>query len=71
MIIYVNIDKTTGEITVNNDLYPDTDIVQFNTNTLEETENFTKFEIAFNTTSFEEKINPVIQGIDNADGNNN
>ena len=63
MIIYVNIDKTTGEITVNNDMYPDTDVVQFNPNTLETTENNTKFEIAFNPSVFIEKFLP--------NGNNN
>ena len=76
MIIYVNIDKNTGEITVNNDMYPDTDVVQFNPNTLETTENNTKFEIAFNTTSFEQKIflNPntnYLPEISNTDGNTN
>lgn len=58
MIIYVNIDKTTGEITVNNDSYPDTDVVVFNPNTLEDTETSTKFEIAFNVTSFQQRDNP-------------
>jgi len=59
MIIYVNIDKTTGEITVNNDNYPDTDVVQFNPNSLENTETNTKFEIAFNVTSFQQLDNPI------------
>ena len=63
MIIYVNIDKNTGEITVNNDMYPDTDVVQFNPNTLENTENHTKFEIAFNVSSFQQQDNP--NGIQN------
>ena len=63
MIIYVNIDKNTGEITVNNDMYPDTDVVQFNPNTLENTENNTKFEIAFNVSSFQQRDNP--NGIQN------
>ena len=58
MIIYVNIDKTTGEITVNNDMYPNTDVVQFNPNTLEDTETNTKFEIAFNVSSFQQRDNP-------------
>ena len=58
MIIYVNIDKNTGEITVNNDMYPDTDVVQFNPNNLEDTENNTKFEIAFNVSSFQQRDNP-------------
>lgn len=58
MIIYVNIDKNTGEITVNNDSFPDTDVVQFNPNTLETTENNTKFEIAFNVSSFQQRDNP-------------
>jgi hypothetical protein len=58
MIIYVNIDKTTGQITVNNDLYPDTDVVQFNPNTLEQTDSETKFEIAFNVSSFQNHENP-------------
>ena len=58
MIIYVNIDKTTGEITVNNDSFPDSDVVQFNPNTLENTENHTKFEIAFNVSSFQQRDNP-------------
>lgn len=58
MIIYVNIDKTTGEITVNNDSFPDTDVVQFNPNTLEDTDNYTKFEIAFNVSSFQQRDNP-------------
>ena len=74
MIIYVNIDKNTGEITVNNDMYPDTDVVQFNPNTLENTENNTKFEIAFNTTSFENKMFPNISPLpqtDNINGNTN
>jgi hypothetical protein len=59
MIIYVNIDKTTGEITVNNDNYPDTDVVQLNPNSLENTETNTKFEIAFNVTSFQQLDNPI------------
>lgn len=58
MIIYVNIDKNTGEITVNNDSFPDSDVVQFNPNTLENTENNTKFEIAFNVSSFQQRDNP-------------
>jgi hypothetical protein len=58
MIIYVNIDKHTGEITVNNDSFPDSDVVQFNPNTLENTENNTKFEIAFNVSSFQQRDNP-------------
>jgi len=58
MIIYVNFDKTTGEITVNNDNYPDTDVVQLNPNSLENTETNTKFEIAFNVTSFQQRDNP-------------
>ena len=56
MIIYVNIDKATGEITVNNDIYPNTDVVQFNPNALEDTNEYTKFEIAFNTTLFEQNF---------------
>jgi hypothetical protein len=68
MIIYVNIDKNTGEITVNNDVFPDTDMVQFNPNTLENTDNYTKFEIAFNVSSFEQN---VLSTIENNDGNNN
>jgi hypothetical protein len=74
MIIYVNIDKTTGEITVNNDMYPNTDVVQFNPNNLEDTENNTKFEIAFNTTSFENKMFPnnhPLPQIDNINGHTN
>jgi hypothetical protein len=63
MIIYVNIDKTTGEITVNNDNFPDTDVVQLNPSTLENTETSTKFEIAFNVTSF--------QSLDNTAGSLN
>lgn len=58
MIIYVNIDKNTGEITVNNDSFSDSDVVQFNPNTLETTENHTKFEIAFNVSSFQQRDNP-------------
>lgn len=74
MIIYVNIDKHTGEITVNNDMYPNTDVVQFNPNNLEDTENNTKFEIAFNTTSFENKMFPnnhPLPQIDNINGHTN
>lgn len=67
MIIYVNIDKNTGEITINNDLYPDTDVVTFNPNTLEDTSNYTKFEIAFSTVSFEKHFLPEI----NNNGNTN
>jgi hypothetical protein len=63
MIIYVNIDKTTGEITVNNDSFPDSDVVQLNPNSLENTETSTKFEIAFNVTSF--------QSLDNTTGSLN
>jgi hypothetical protein len=63
MLIYVNINKTTGEITVNNDNYPDTDVVQLNPNSLENTETSTKFEIAFNVTSF--------QSLDNTAGSLN
>jgi hypothetical protein len=74
MIIYVNIDKTTGNITVNNDRYPDSEVVQLNQTTLVETENSTTFEIAFNTTSFENKMfpnMPPLPQIDNINGNTN
>jgi len=57
MLIYVNINKTTGEITVNNDNFPDTDVVQLNQNSLEDTDTNTKFEIAFNVTSFQQLNN--------------
>lgn len=53
MIIYVNIDKNTGEITVNNDMHPDTDIVELNQNTIQNSDQLIKFEIAFNTSIFE------------------
>ena len=53
MIIYVNIDKNTGEITVNNDMHPDTDIVVLNQNTIQNSDQLIKFEIAFNTSIFE------------------
>lgn len=69
MIIYVNINKTTGEITVNNDNFPDTDVVQFNPNSLEDTSEYTKFEIAFNVTNFQHLDNPPQPEI--IDGNNN
>ena len=68
MIIYVNIDKNTGEIMVNNDMYPNSDVVIFNPNTLRDTQNNTQFEIAFNTSSFEEKI---LLTTETNDGNNN
>ena len=74
MIIYVNIDKTTGEITVNNDSFPDSDVVQLNPTTLVETEISTTFEIAFNTTSFENKMFPnnhPLPQTDNINGNTN
>jgi hypothetical protein len=53
MIIYVSINKDTGEIIVNNDIQPDTDMVVLNPNTIENSNNVIKFEIAFNTSSFE------------------
>lgn len=56
MIIYINIDKNTDDVTVNNDSFPDSEILQFDPNTLKVTENNIKFEIAFNTTFFEEQI---------------
>jgi hypothetical protein len=74
MIIYVNIDKTTGNIIVNNDRYPDSDVVQLNQTTLVETESATTFEIAFNTTSFENKMFPntsPLPILDNTNGNTN
>lgn len=67
MIIYVNFDKNTGQIIVNNDMYPDTDVVQFTPSSLENTENNIKFEIAFNTSSFE-KLHNIIE---NNNANNN
>ena len=67
MIIYVNFDKNTGQITINNDMYPDTDIVQLNPSSLENTENTMRFEIAFNTSSFEKLHNTM----ENNNGNNN
>lgn len=74
MIIYVNIDKNTGNVTVNNDQYPDSDVVQLNQTTLVDTENSTTFEIAFNTTSFENKMfpnTPSLPQTDNINGNTN
>jgi hypothetical protein len=74
MIIYVNIDKNTGTITINNDQYPDSDVVQLNPTTLVETESATTFEIAFNTTSFENKMFPNTNPspiLDNINGNTN
>lgn len=56
MIIYVNIDKNTGEITVDSDRFADTNIVTVNTNTIENNSDNTKFEIAFDTAGFESRI---------------
>ena len=74
MIIYVNIDKNTGNVIVNNDQYPDSDVVQLNQTTLVETETNTTFEIAFNTTSFENKMFPNTNPspiLDHINGNTN
>jgi hypothetical protein len=71
MIIYVNVNKNTGEVIVNNDLYPGEDMLAFNPNTLENTNEYTKFEIAFNTTDFEKIHNPTLNNMDNINGNTN
>jgi hypothetical protein len=67
MIIYVNIDKNTGEISINNDMYPNTDVVEISSSTVQNDDNTTKFEIAFNTTSFEKLYNIS----ENINGNTN
>ena len=68
MIIYVNINKETGQISVNNDRYPDTEIIVLNPGTLKNTENSMQFELAFNTSIFENiQPNPM----DNTNANTN
>jgi hypothetical protein len=68
MIIYVNINKETGQISVNNDRYPDTEIIVLNSGTLKNTENSMQFELAFNTSIFE-NIQP--HPMDNTNANTN
>ena len=49
MIIYVNIDKQTGNITVNNDIYPDdSELLQVNTYSILNNANVISFEIDTN-----------------------
>ena len=69
MIIYVNIDKNTGEIIVNNDRFPDTNMAIANSNTININDNNISFEIAFDTSHFEGKILSELMNMNN--GNNN
>jgi len=61
MIIYVNIDKQTGNITVNNDDYPD-DLTMLvaNSGTIVDNSNNTSFEIAFDVKRFQELDSPIM-----------
>jgi hypothetical protein len=62
MIIYVNIDKQTGNITVNNNDYPDDPtIFVVNSGTIVDNSNNTNFEISFKTTRWQELETPVIE----------
>jgi hypothetical protein len=69
MIIYVNVNKNTGEIIVNNDRFPDTNMAQANTNTINIDENNISFEIAFDTSHFEGKILSELMNMDNGNTN--
>jgi hypothetical protein len=60
MIIYVNIDKQTGNITVNNDNYPDDPtMLVVNSGTIVDNSNNTNFEISFEVTRFQELEPPM------------
>lgn len=55
MIIYVNIDKQTGNITVDTLEYPgDESLIQFNPNTLVNNNNVTSFEVHCNEARYAE-----------------
>ena len=69
MIIYVNVNKNTGEIIVNNDRFPDTNMAQANTNTINIDENNISFEIAFDTSHFEGKILSELMNMNNGNTN--
>jgi len=57
MIIYVNYDKQTGQVTVDNQDFPgDSDIVQFNPNTLVDNNQTLSFEIYFNEGVYTERM---------------
>ena len=57
MIIYVNIDKQTGQISVDNQDFPgDNDIVAFNSNTLVDNNDTLSFEVYFNEGVYTERM---------------
>jgi len=57
MIIYVNYDKQTGQVTVDNQDFPgDTDIVAFNPNTLVDNNDTLSFEVYFNEGTYTERM---------------
>ena len=57
MIIYVNYDKQTGQVTVDNQDFPgDTDIVTFNPNTLVDNNDALSFEVYFNEGTYTERM---------------
>ena len=59
MIIYVNIDKQTGNIILNNSDYPDNeDMLVVNSGTIVNDDNNTGFEISFDVTRFQEVDRP-------------
>ena len=60
MIIYVNIDKQTGNIILNNSDYPDNeDMLVVNSGTIVNDDNNTGFEISFDVTRFQEVDRPA------------
>jgi mevalonate kinase len=69
MIIYVNVNKNTGEIIVNNDRFPDTNMAQANPNTINIDENNISFEIAFDTSHFEGNILSELMNINHGNTN--
>ena len=64
MIIYVNIDKQTGNITVNNSDYPDdSTMLVVNSGTIVDSNNNTSFEIGFKVARFQELDMPPIEAL--------
>lgn len=67
MLIYLNIEN--NNITVNNDMYPDTDILSVNQYT--ENNGQIKIELAFNTSALEQEVLKKFNIGNTNDGNNN
>lgn len=65
MIIYVNYDKQTGEISVDNNDYPnDPTMLIVNSGTIVDDNNSLSFEIAFDITRFQE-VEPPLYPVSN------